>query len=292
MDVLNEIRNRFANSAPDYAYLIKGIDSDYPAWVVRTDTDYGMAVPYNGEMVNEEFANAYLYSAVRNIGNSTQTYLFLTCSVENARNEFATICTDFIEPGKEGKHRAELISEPVKWWSRWKIIIGNAIVEKKPYSVLGELMTYGYLKKQGKKPKWTGADFASHDIECTSEEYEVKSTTSRYEKTIRINGQYQLAKPGNVLYLFFCRFEEDNNGLSIDDAVENLVSSGESEDYLNKQLEKLGYRPGNSSRHTKYKCLEVLRYVVDEGFPQITPHSFTGGVIPAGIKKIKAVFAQ
>jgi len=285
-NITDEIQKHFAGGDPNHAYILESVGDKFPAWVIRTDSEYGVAIPYEGEKINENFANAYFYSDFRSIGDNKQTYLFLTCPFESLRNEFAQVCSNFVDPGEEGKNRLEILILPLSWWLRWRNLIGNAIVEKMPYAVLGELMVYEYLKKYGTSPKWIGASSASHDIEDSNEEYEVKSSTERYAKIIQIHGQFQLSKPGHSLWLFYCRFEHDDNGNSIDDVIDRLIKAGDSSDYLNAQLNKLGYKQGNSARRMKYKCLEMLQYKVDDTFPAITPSSFKDGVLPKGVSKI------
>jgi hypothetical protein len=118
-------------------------------------------------------------------------------------------------------------------------------------------------------------------------EYEVKSTLSRYDKIIHITGQFQLQNTAKRLFLYFCRFEKNLNGISIDDIVDRLVNEhGESRDEINGKLNQLGYSIGNSARKEKYQIHEILKYPVDEHFPRITPELFKKEILPVGIKQL------
>lgn len=287
MEYTNQIQKYFAMGDPDNAYKIKGLDLDNRAWVVRFSGGiFGVMIPYEGEAVDEEFANVQLYSGEYRINNNKETCLMLTSSIEKTRNEFAIFCNSFIDPGDSGKARRSLISNPVEWWENWKNLIGNAIKEKKPYAILGELMVFHHFLNRGNKVKWGGPEAASHDIVSDSADYEVKSTLSRYDRVVHITGQFQLQQSTKQLYLYFCRFEENKNGYSINDYIERLVEKGLYREDLEDKLSRQGYPNGNSARDEKYILHESMEYCVDDSFPKITPESMKNGKIPEGIVRI------
>ena len=282
-----ELRKIFSNSDVDSAYQIDSVGSDYPAYAVRFLGRYGVAVPYDGKEVREEFANAELYSDYVSIGEESIQCLFLTSRIEATRNEFVAFCRDFVDPGSNGNKRKLLVSDPVEWWKNWKHLIGNSISEKKPYAILAELLAYEYLLRKGVNVEWGGPKATSHDIIGKDIEYEVKSTTSRYGSTIHVAGPFQMQREKRLL-LYFCRFEQNINGECINDVVERLVSKmGERRDELNEKLAMQGYRVGSSARDEKYQLHEALQYEVDDQFPKITPESFLGGKIPKGISQVE-----
>jgi len=180
-----------------------------------------------------------------------------------------------------------MIDCPVEWWKNWRQLIGNAITEKKSYAVLGELLMYEYLLQKGVNVEWGGPNSTSHDLIGKDVEYEIKSTTSRYEKIIHVAGQFQMQK-NKRLFLYFCRFEQNINGQCINDVVDRLVANaGESRDKLNGKLSRQGYGAGSSARNEKFQVHEILQYEVDESFPKIIPESFVGGTIPKGIEHLE-----
>ncbi len=285
--IKEEIKMLFSNSDVDAAYSIKSVGEVYPAFVVRFSDCFGVAVPYDGEEINEEFAHSEIYSSSLVIGNTQTQCLFLTSSIESTRNEFAAFCADFVEPGENGIKRRDLLSNPVNWWRNWRQLIGNAITEKKPYAVIGELIAYRYLLRKGYQIEWGGPDSSSHDLISRDEEFEVKSTTRRYEKLIHISGQFQLQREKR-LSIIFCRFEPNINGVSINDVVNSLVfEQNVSKEELNSKLSLLGYGEGASVRNEKYQLHEALQYLVDDDFPQITPEMFASGKLPEAIEKVE-----
>ena len=284
--IREEIKKLFSNSDPDSAYRIEQVGKEYPAYVVRFIGSIGVAVFYDGDDFKESFANSDIFTGVINVDGISHKCLFLMSSVESTRNEFAVFCEDFVDPGDDGNKRRELLSDPSIWWNHWKLLIGNTISEKRPYAIIGELLMYEYLLKKGEAVNWGGPKASSHDLITKDIDYEVKSTTSRYDKLIHVAGQFQLQTEKNMV-LFFCRFEKNINGISINDMVERLVNDcGEFRDEINGKLSLQGYGLGVSSRNEKYQIHEVLQYDVDDDFPRITPDKLIGG-IPKGITKVE-----
>lgn len=290
MTLEEEINHYFAGGRFNSAYRLEALDEQNPAWVIRYLDSFGVAIPYEGMEINEAFANVELRSdRIKNIPDTGiwQQCLLLMSSEEQTRREFAKFCCDFVNPGSDGENRKNIVSNPLEWWKNWKLLIGNTIRENKPYSVLGELIIYEYLLEQGFSAHWYDLKSSSHDITCPGLEIEVKSSLSRYENTVHLTGQYQLQKNTSRLFLYFCRFEENENGTCIDRLVDNLGSIyGQSRERINWKLSKLGYRIGNSGRREKYQIHEIREYEVDDKFPRIIPEMFKNGRLPDGIVRL------
>ena len=287
MIAVDEIKELFAFSEPGGVYRIESFDKKYPAWVVRfEDGTFGVTVLYDGPEINEEFANAQLYSGEFIIGDNRNKCLMLMSSVEKSRNEFALFCDAFAEPGNDGQDRKILCNDPSDWWRKWKFLIGNSIMDKRPYAIIGEMAVYEYLLARGEVAKWGGPDSASHDVVSEKADYEVKSTLSRYDKIVHISGQFQLQKSDKILFMYFVRFEQNINGKNINDYVERLVEKGVYRDDIEKKLGKQGYTKGNSAREENYIIHEVVEYEVNESFPRIIPQMFIGGALPKGIEQL------
>ncbi len=292
-DTLQEIRTWFAASSTqnESSYPLATVNQNCPAWVVRMkDGCYGVAIPYDGEPIDENFNDVRFYSRELKIGDILRNFLLLTSESEESREQFAFFCLSLVDPGTGGKLRNKIENYPIQWWKEWKELVGNASVDKKPYAVLGELIVFRELLKTSKKVWWQGARGASKDIDTEYGMYEVKSTTSRYSNTITIAGQFQLQQTSKDSFLVFNRFEKSSNGESINSIVKELVEQyGQSKEQLEKSLRKIGYREGKSSRNEKYFLNEQKIYQINSDFPQITPKSFKNNKIPDGIEKIEYV---
>lgn len=287
MNIVEEIRQIFANSMSNSMYFLKKTGTDFPAWAaVFEDNIYAALIPYDGKEIREDFANIKFYTDTYWINKKEQRCLILSSPVESTRNEFAAFCAAFVDPGDDGELRKALLSDPVRWWKDWKELVGNSIVDKKPYAILGELIMYDYLFSKGQNPEWGGPKASSHDLLTDSAEYEVKSTLSRYDKVVHISGQFQLQRTRERLFLYFCRFEQNRNGVSINDYVEKLVDRGVLREELNAKLQKQGYAKGNSAREEKYYVHEILQYEVNENFPRIIPEMMKEECLPTGISHL------
>lgn len=285
MNLIDRIRDNFYNGFFGKAMYISELPSSYPAWTINERDWYGVVVPIeSAEIFNEQFANVRLFTQSDvSINGTVYNVLMLISTDIELKSEFATVCSQFVEPGDNGEKREELMTNPQNWWERWKNLLGNTISYNEPYSVLGELITIEYYLKKGYLPKWTGADYATHDIELDNFSCEVKSTIERYDKEVTISSVYQLRKTNERLELVFCRFERSLLGRNIDELVNDLVNIGYSRADLEKNLEKHDLVEGCVARKTKYKLIEMKKYLVDDNFPTITEMSFKNNTLPANV---------
>lgn len=285
-----EIERYFTHRRPGKAYELMELADGYRGWVIRlSDGSFGVAVPYDGEVVYESFAGATMKSLTsEELGFSLPQVLALLSDSDESRNEFSLVCADFADPGDDdGQRRSSLTDAPREWWGRWKSLLGNHVQTRSPSGVLGELLVYAQLLEDGQRVQWSGPDKASHDLHTEDYDVEVKSTTKRYGCVVHIAGQYQLQQQAPKLYLYFCRMEPHPAGISIDDAVDYLVGKHHmNREELNKKLARLGYHVGSGNRAVTYAIQEMRRYMVDEAFPSITPESFKADAIPKGITQL------
>lgn len=283
MELLKEIRLNFAAKIEGKRKL-ENLPVKYPAWTFKIDDQFGVAIEnVNDINIVEKFANSKIASRmfIDENGNDLNM-IVLSCDQENLRNEFAILCAYFVDPGNKGEVREQILTNPIEWWEKLKELVGNAIINKKPYSVLGELLVLEYLIKQGESVEWTGADSAIYDIESESMNYEIKSTIKKYQSKITISSQFQLESKKKLI-LYFCRFEPGVKGESIDSVIDRLIKLGFNKESIEMKLEKLNMEKGSHIRKEKYKLLEKRRYDVDSHFPKITRDSFIDGKIPESI---------
>jgi hypothetical protein len=287
MNLLYDIRKLFAEVNKNNAISISAVDSDYPAWVVKYDDWYGVGIPMQQfAPISEKFSNVKMISKVLKFDNKETSLLLLTSTIESLRYEFATVCAQFIDPGPNGKERNSLLNDPVSWFEKWKSLMGNSVRNKTAYAILGEMLVYKHLLRQGIPVKWSGLNQATHDIESNECNYEVKSTVQRYGLEVTINSQFQMQDSNTDLYLIFCRLESSMSGLSIDDTIMDLKGFGVNVEEINNYLEKHDLEEGSSARMEKYTLLEMRKYKVGEHFPTITSKSFVNTKIPESITQI------
>lgn len=81
MKVLDEIREYFASTKREIR-KIENILQKFPAFVIRIDREYGVAIPFDEvKNVYEKFANAQLYSKEICVNRITKKYLILSCII-------------------------------------------------------------------------------------------------------------------------------------------------------------------------------------------------------------------
>ena len=286
----DEIRSNWEIDIVGHAQTIPSLaGTGYPAWTVKFVDGYGVAIPYSGQQeINESFANARIYSSVIRFNAETeQKALLLTTESYNIAVPFSALCAELIDPGECGVFRSEITASPVKWWREWKDLLGNKSIDNRVYDVLGELCVLNYLIANGEDANWNGPSGASYDIETDVRFVEVKSSVVRDRKEITISNQFQLDPPNKHLDLVFCQFEPSVvSGVSINLLVDQLKDKGINIGSINQKLKELGFEEGRSSRNKTFILHSMLKYTVDSTFPRITPASFIGGVMPAGITKI------
>lgn len=287
-ELTRQIQREFAETAIGTAMVIESKTGGFLGWAIRLSDCYGVALPYsNVEPISERFHNVRLYTGTVRIEKKDHYCLLLTSSLEEYRHQFATLCADLIEPGRNGERRQQLLESPLAWWERWAELLGNAVTKKAAYSILGELLALEKLLVLGiERCCWGGFDFATHDIETPRRSFEVKSTIKRYGTDVTISSQFQLQESEVPLSLIFCRFEESLQGDSIDDVVTRLVNLGFDEHELGRKLDAYRLERGSSVRQKKFRLLEMREYEVDERFPILTAESFRGGKIPESIVAI------
>lgn len=285
MEILEEIREYFA-STQNGARDMKTLSGEYSAMIIRNSEGYGVAIIFDDDRdISEKFANCRLFTKCLSIAGVEQKYLILSCLLDSLRYEFATVCAQFVEPGIDGIDRKNLLLDPLMWWKQWKELLGNAILDKKAYSVIAEMMVLDELFVHDNTIEWAAVTSGSHDIEGDTASYEVKSTVKRYGATITIASQHQLQSLKR-LQLYFCRLEKSKAGVSINDMRNKLVNDGYDKEKIEQQLYLLGFEHGASVREDKYKVLEKRKYEVDDSFPKITKSSFKDDHIPESVIQI------
>ena len=286
MTIIERIQDNFNKGYFGKSMPIDELPEEYPAWTLKHHNWVGVAVPLPAfSPFSEDFAHMKI-EAVKDvvIGETAYDILMITCDAMEMRNEFATVCANFVDPGTQGNQRSKLISNPAVWWKHWKDLLGNVSLQKEPYDILGELITYEKVLMDQKETRWSGIEFASHDIENDNYSVEVKSTVKRYEYEVIINSIYQLVPaPGKPLFLSFIRLEASMLGQSIDEVVGRLKKLGVNHDGIEAALAKVGLEPGRIARNKKYKIIEWKKYSVNDMFPSVTESSFKNNCLPPHI---------
>lgn len=268
---MNAIRDEILNtfySQVEGVRTFKSIDKSYPSYILKNNDIYGVAIPFQSdEIITESFSNMNFGTQKLNfVDQGPNTYLTLTSNDFKFRDEFAQLCLDFIHPGEEGSNRKILLEKPLSWWEKWRDLVGNRVQNKKPYSVLAELLTIKKLQELGEEEiHWFELDAPTHDIETSTAKYEVKSTLTKRKSEISISSQFQLSSDF-PLFVIYYRLEQSIDGFSVDDLVDIITRNNNKTDY-NIKLSELGLPEGSTARKIKYTILESRKYEVNKEFP-------------------------
>jgi len=286
MSLLNEIRLVLAHSLPETVVKLEGLPDDAPGWIIRENKKSVSAfIPVDDDVVFcEGFSKVEMWTGRRIIDGVSCSVLNLECEDYVDREAFASICEEFLRT----ESRAGLRARPGEWWARWRDLMGNAFRHQMPHAVLGELMVVKDLLTAGIQAEWRGPASASHDIVTPAFDVEVKSTLKRYGSTVAISGQHQLSPAGQrPLFLSFVRMEPHPEGFSINSVAEQIKVLGYCGHELENSLAGLGFSLGRIARCESFVLKETQIYPVDDNFPKITPLSFKGEVVPAGVLRLR-----
>ena len=264
---MNEIiENFFRGRAPKRLLELK---TPKPAYAYRLDADtYGVLIPYRGnEPVLLRFASASLIDVEIIVEKICGRYLYFFCKEEELIHSFSTLCEDFLSI----ENRLKIDVNPKKWWDEWKILLGNTIADDSVYPVIAELLVYNKELKKCPEVIWGGPNNTIHDIETIEHSYEIKSTTKRYERVIRIAGEHQLKLLNNKpMFIIFIRMTEClNGGHSLESCVNSFEKIEIKNDIL-KKLRMMHLEPGTPKYKSEYSIVESECYPVNDIFPRIT----------------------
>lgn len=293
IDLVQAIKNHFALLHEGHIYPMHDeLSGEYKAWVVRWNGKVGVAIPYDGE---EHVYYSFAEIEVESCSINGEQVLYLFVNEENNGKHwrslaFANICENFVSPGETGRNRELVTHHTQEWCAKWKELMGNANREAPVHAVVGELMVYRWLLKQGIKPEWTAGNRRRLDFISKDAAWEVKSTISHADLQITVNGHNQLnSQTGCPLSLMFCRMEANPEGESVNDLVQSLTSLGIDYDMLEEGLTELGLKIGAFARKECFFLIEMRRYPVNDKFPRLTEDCFVNGKLPNGIIKINYV---
>lgn len=289
MKLLQELRYDFAGITEGSVIAVTSLGETEKIIVHRSKTDgimVGLQIDDKVPPISEFFTSCRIFDSYFTYKGQKERYLFLSCNALDFKHEFASLCCEFLEPGPNDQYREELLNNPRNWWRKWIKLLGNSITERNVYCVIAEMTVLDYLFQQDNTVSWLAAKRGVRDIESDTETFEVKSTIRRtgYEITISSSFQLDNIKP---FWIFFCRMEEcKNEGFSIKDMYQQLISHGYDDQKLLNELTVQGLDLNNHLCNEKYKIIERTKYLVDENFPKITDSSFVGGHRPKGVDKI------
>lgn len=138
---------------------------------------------------------------------------------------------------------------------------------------------------------WVGPQGARHDFMGGAASLEVKATLSRHGRFPEIHSVEQLEPPpGAVLYLAMMKLERVAAvGDTVGRLLEEVADLGVDRHDLTLRAGEAGFESTDLAldHPTRFSVVEDRTYLVDAGFPAITPASFAGGMVPPGVLRVR-----
>ncbi|SLN77671.1 PD-(D/E)XK motif protein [Oceanibacterium hippocampi] len=134
---------------------------------------------------------------------------------------------------------------------------------------------------------WTGPIGQRHDFRRRNIAIEVKTSLRSDATRVTIHGPEQLLPPSDgLLHLAHLRIEPVDGGeLSVTELYRAIIEHGADALVLDERLAELGCRDPQAEgwNATSFALEGINIYAVSAGFPSITPASFPGCILPAGV---------
>jgi len=247
--------------------------------------EYGVAIPYSGNPIEEKFNNIFLKSTDIIINGEHMSSLNLCTKIGALKEEFSMICSDFVKMGENNQSREELLANPSAWYEKWKSFMGNSATKPMVYDVIGEMKALVYLMEKNENPRWCSTEKGTHDIETSIMSYEVKSTIKKSELFMTVSSPFQLETvKDKKLKIIYLKLEKSEHGESVQDLYLQLIALGYNQVELDDYLLTKNFGQGKSERRDcKYKTLDMLLFDVDSNFPKMTVNSFKDDQLPYGV---------
>lgn len=245
----------------------------------------------------EAFAQDLSGDAVqlRRVDRNRTAYVSTVCISRELDDVFAQfakeICADLADAPSAVGHVVAAVA-------RWKRLFADAsrrgpLTEAQLIGLLAELHLLEEILKEDPVRSlavWTGPDNSQHDFRSRLAAAEVKATMAREGRRIRISSVEQLHAPQDCsLTLAHTRFERHDSGDSLPASVDRILALNVEQGGFEKKLLEAGYRRKHDPLYAldRYRIVDRRFYdVLDPTFPKITPASFIGGILPAGVESL------
>ncbi|GEN89789.1 PD-(D/E)XK motif protein [Oceanobacillus sojae] len=264
MNYAKIIRDTYTLSNYHFSNYFRIDSIDNHTFLYKTYTNFGVVITVDQNIrLNEKFNQLNFYTEEGTLSGEKTNLLHLTLNSLDYFEQFIIIAADFIESSK----RTTLENNPLEWWNHWKELIGNAVVEKSTYNILGELLVLNYLQEKcsSSKPKWLGYTGSTFDISTVDKTIEVKASINKFDNNITISNQYQLnTELINEFYVLNFEASANDNGISIDDAVTRLNLNGYPLKDIEIGLQTHSIPKNASARREKYILLTCKKYILQE----------------------------
>jgi hypothetical protein len=228
------------------------------------------------------------------VGEALVTFADLHCRRPDLTAVFTGLVADVCERiAVDPTTAPSLLLQALESWR--ELLAGSEV----PWSVTRLAGLYGELSvlerllhlDRNAGNAWSGPFGAAQDFRSIRHALEVKTTTSREGRTVRVHGSDQLERPAmGKLDLVWMRLATPSqpDGETVNDLIQRCLALSHSPATILAALDASGF-PAEASiiTETRFELLEERWLPVEEGFPRITPDCFASGAIPAGVSQVE-----
>lgn len=276
------------------------VDPGSGVWVARDNADHQhllVLVDGRSELgLDETHGLRATIGRHRIAGRDDAPYVDLVCLDSGVEQTFATVAADIatsVTPEPVGSRTAAVAAALREWRWFWGVD-PSQMSANDAVGLFGELW---FLNRwAGPSPAsvqaWEGSNGSRHDFQWSNSSVEVKTTARGGSVTHTVEHLEQLGDPvTGQLHLYSLRIARDtlaSNSVSslAQTAITALGSDPVARADLKAKLAQRGYTPsGRDESVVTYRVVDEGLYLVSDGFPRLTPQSFSGG-LPHGIATI------
>ena len=228
------------------------------------------------------------------LSHSGTDYLSAVCLKPDLHQDFGRFVNEILEEIGSADSPARATVEAL---DRWRRLFADArndrLTDAKIIGLMAELMTLHEIVRRDPARDltvWTGPANSQHDFRTGVHALEVKATLAREGRLVPISSVLQLECPdAGTLHLVHHRFERSPDGDTVSHWYRKVCELGVAHQALRALVEAVGYDEDDVDYYDQrvFRLVERRTYdVAVQGFPRITPGSFIGGTLPAGVRDL------
>ena len=225
-----------------------------------------------------------------------RVYVDVVCAKAHLNELFDVVADEMISEMRAAPEHPDLACRRVL--ERWRELIEaeagpGAGPERLAglFAELWHLRELARLDPVGALAVWVGPQGARHDLMGEGISVEVKATLSRNGRFPEIHSVEQLEPPaGGVLYLAMMQLERvAGGGDTVGQLAREIGDLGVDRTTLWTRMQEAGFEAADlvPDHPMRFAVVENRVYLVDSTFPTITPASFLGGHVPAGVLRVR-----
>ncbi|WP_040797531.1 PD-(D/E)XK motif protein [Nocardia higoensis] len=301
-DVLDDQWQRLESSVPQSSSVLRvtelPVSTRYGSLMAATDADgfRHLLIAVDPHQAVRKFPDGpvlRLRKRTLEDDEARRTYADLVCLRKDLDHTFTTLCADVLLATEASP------TSPMKALNavlaRWKALIQNPGPPLGPQQLaglFGELLILRRLLERDNAAHqlWRGPQGYKHDFSGDATAIEVKTSTSRTGRYVRVHGLDQLEPPtGGMLDVVWLRLGTAvDQGIGVADLVEHVLELCDDECALLDLLAAAGLHLADLEHYRlkRFTIDEERWYRVDVGFPRLTTVDLAVASVSANVRDV------